>query len=207
MIEKALEISGWMSETELAFLNTIAHSITADGKVVEIGSWKGRSTVAICEALKQKPEVEFYAVDTFEGDPEIWKDGYKEELDNDSIYKEFQKNTAEYGFLKIIRTTSNEASIQFADESLDWVFLDGDHSYDAVCNDVRAWFPKLKYGGLLSGHDYTKFAVGLAIKRLFKNVSVWDSIWYIRRNQRTPENYLIPALEVAGRRLLLHQKF
>jgi predicted O-methyltransferase YrrM len=206
MIERALKISGWMSETELAFLHTIARSITSGGKVVEIGSWKGRSTVAICEALKQKAEINFYAVDTFEGDPEIWKDGHKEEIKDNAVYQEFQENTADYKFLKTIRTTSSEASQQFADESLDWVFIDADHSYDSVCKDVRLWFPKLKYGGLISGHDYTKFAVGLAIKTLFSKVSVWDSIWYVRRHQRSPRNRLFPVMEIAVRRSLLRQK-
>lgn len=59
MIERAKKISGWMSEAELLFLYTIASSIPDQGKAVEIGSWKGRSTVAICEALKQKSGINF----------------------------------------------------------------------------------------------------------------------------------------------------
>jgi predicted O-methyltransferase YrrM len=205
LLERAKNISGWMSETELAFLHTVALSIPDYGKVVEIGSWKGRSTVAICEALKQKNHINLYAVDTFAGDPEILKDGYQ--IENDEVYEEFQKNTADYPFLTTIRTTSAEASQQFEDESLDWIFIDADHSYDAVCNDVRFWFRKLKYGGILSGHDYPKVAVKRAINTLFGAVNVWDSIWYLKRDRHAPQHRLIPAIEVATRRLLLHQKF
>ena len=50
--------------------------------------------------------------------------------------------------------TSLEASKAFAPESLDFVFIDGDHSYEGCALDIKLWWPKLKPGGLLSGHDY-----------------------------------------------------
>jgi predicted O-methyltransferase YrrM len=50
--------------------------------------------------------------------------------------------------------TSEEAAKQFPDESIDFVFIDGDHSYEGCAKDIDLWYPKLKEGGLLSGHDY-----------------------------------------------------
>jgi predicted O-methyltransferase YrrM len=50
--------------------------------------------------------------------------------------------------------TSLEASKLFENGSLDFVFIDGDHSYQGCSTDIDCWFPKLKSGGLLSGHDY-----------------------------------------------------
>lgn len=47
-----------------------------------------------------------------------------------------------------------QAAAHFADESLDFVYLDANHSYLAVRADLRAWYPKVKVGGLLCGHDY-----------------------------------------------------
>lgn len=58
------------------------------------------------------------------------------------------------GRYKVHRMTSYEASKLFIDESIDFVFIDGDHSYEGCSLDIRSWFPKLKQGGLLSGHDY-----------------------------------------------------
>jgi len=58
------------------------------------------------------------------------------------------------GQYKVLRMTSEEASRQFADESLDFVFIDADHSYEGCSSDISLWYPKLKDGGLLSGHDY-----------------------------------------------------
>jgi len=51
------------------------------------------------------------------------------------------------------RVTSKVASIQF-NETLDLVFIDGDHSYVAVREDIQAWRPFLRPGGILAGHDY-----------------------------------------------------
>lgn len=208
MLEIAQKIDGWMSETELAFLYAAACSMPDNTAVAEIGSWKGRSTVAILEALKHKSGAVLYAIDTFKGDPGICVSKEKQdEVQTDTVYKEFLTNTADYGFLKIVRATSEEASHQFQNESLDWVFIDADHSYDAVCADVHAWFPKLKFGGLLAGHDYGNVAVTRAVDRMFKKFCVWDTIWYTRRNTQTPLNRTLPTAEVTIRRRLLRQVF
>ena len=52
--------------------------------------------------------------------------------------------------------TSLEAAARFADKSLDFVWIDGNHEYEAVKADIMAWLPKVKAGGVLAGHDYFK---------------------------------------------------
>jgi|GEM_PF-1778131 len=54
----------------------------------------------------------------------------------------------------ILRLVSAEAARNFQDGELDWVYIDADHSYEAVTADVEAWAPKVKSGGILAGHDY-----------------------------------------------------
>ena len=54
----------------------------------------------------------------------------------------------------IIRDYSQTASGFFPDGFFDFIYIDGNHSYEAVLGDCRAWFPKLKPGGLFAGHDY-----------------------------------------------------
>jgi len=51
---------------------------------------------------------------------------------------------------------STTASDLFEDSSLDFVYIDADHSYAAVKSDLEAWYPKLKTNGILSGHDYCR---------------------------------------------------
>jgi hypothetical protein len=54
-----------------------------------------------------------------------------------------------------IQALSSEASLQFENESCDVVFIDMEHTYEAVKNDIDLWLPKVKLGGYLAGHDYS----------------------------------------------------
>jgi hypothetical protein len=54
----------------------------------------------------------------------------------------------------MIRATSEIASDIFADESLDVVYIDANHAYDFVKQDIELWYPKVKKGGYIGGHDY-----------------------------------------------------
>ena len=54
----------------------------------------------------------------------------------------------------MLRMKSTQAAHLFADESLDFIYIDANHKYEYVCEDLEVWWPKLKSGGLMSGHDY-----------------------------------------------------
>jgi hypothetical protein len=54
----------------------------------------------------------------------------------------------------ILRTTSAEAAAHFSDNSLDFVYLDAQHHYEAVRDDIALWLPKVRHGGVIGGHDY-----------------------------------------------------
>lgn len=55
---------------------------------------------------------------------------------------------------EIWRCTSLDAAARIPDKSLDFVYIDARHDYESVKEDVRAWFPKVKPGGIIAGHDY-----------------------------------------------------
>lgn len=91
----------------------------------------------------------------------------------------------------IVRMDSGMAAACMDDASLDFVFIDGDHSYIAVSADIRVWLPKLKRGGLLCGHDYSnpdyefggevKRAVDAAAKANGWTVELGDDFtWFVR---------------------------
>lgn len=64
------------------------------------------------------------------------------------------------GRCSIYRMDSLAASQQFDDRSLDFVYIDADHSYEGCKRDILAWAPKVKSGGILAGHDYYNHVVG-----------------------------------------------
>ncbi len=194
MIERALTIDGWMEPSELEWLYDTARSMPRDARVVEVGCWKGRSTVALCEGLTDRPGAQIWAVDTFLGDESVER--AFGEFDSERILDEFRKNTAAYSSLNLLISRSVQASSSFDDGSLDWIFVDGDHAYDAVVADIVAWAPKLKPDGLLSGHDYPHGGVQEGVLRSFGTVSRGaGSIWYTRMRPRA-------ALIIAARRRL-----
>ena len=77
--------------------------------------------------------------------------------------------------IECIIKPSIEAAKDIEDKSLDLVFIDADHSYESVLQDIKAWLPKVRKGGILSGHDYDypKFwGVKKAVDELLKNVNL-----------------------------------
>lgn len=83
-------------------------------------------------------------------------------------------------FLRLIRNDSVAAAAEVADGSLDFVFIDADHTYEAVRADLRAWWPKVRIGGTLAGHDFlerttddgVQFGVVQAVTEFAKQVGL-----------------------------------
>jgi hypothetical protein len=78
--------------------------------------------------------------------------------------------------VKLIKMKSSDASFLYPDEYFDWIYIDADHSYSAVLEDIKKWFPKLKKNGIISGHDfdpiitdkhYSKYGVERAVNEFF----------------------------------------
>jgi hypothetical protein len=76
---------------------------------------------------------------------------------NEDTYFLAVSKLEKYEASNIIRADSEHASKTFDDESLDFVFLDGDHTYEGVKLDLRCWYNKVKKGGIFSGHDYMDY--------------------------------------------------
>ncbi|HRZ15754.1 MAG TPA: class I SAM-dependent methyltransferase [Candidatus Omnitrophota bacterium] len=65
--------------------------------------------------------------------------------------------------IQIWRMVSEHAVKSFADESVDFVYIDGDHSYHSTLQDIDIWFPKVKKGGIIGGHDFAIPTVQAAV--------------------------------------------
>ena len=95
------------------------------------------------------------------------------------------------GVDRIIRKKSVDASKDFKNNSLDFVFIDAGHTYTEVKEDIEAWFPKVRNGGIVSGHDYVKytnFGVIEAVDEFVKDkydLQLTDEEWWEGYNFRS----------------------
>lgn len=136
--------------------------------IVEVGSWKGYSTAILAEEMSNC-NGQVFAIDHWKGTPGVWN---WEVTKNEDIYLIFRRNMILLGFWdKIVYPLvmdSYLASKIFADEILDFIFLDGDHRYTFFKKDILSWLPKLKEGGILCGHDcegyYSDYPEGIQKK-------------------------------------------
>jgi predicted O-methyltransferase YrrM len=144
---------------------------------VEVGTWKGRSTVFMADRIRESgKDIKLYAIDIF--GPYV-SEGKQE--DSSDIYQEFLENIEPYkNFVTPIRGDSRSVHSQFADKSIDFIFIDGGHDYEVVKEDIRLWYPKLKDGGIIGGHDYCLAGIERAVKEYFgKLFNVRGITWLV----------------------------
>lgn len=138
---------------------------------VEVGVFAGE----LSKRLLSREDIHLSLVDswTTHGDGEYANsDDFHAKLtqeQQDGFY-ELTKKVVEFAGKRamIFREDSVEASERFTNGNTDFVFIDADHSYEGCKKDLEAWWPKVKRGGLFSGHDYentdyTKFGVKKAV--------------------------------------------
>jgi cephalosporin hydroxylase len=153
------EIPGWFNEEWL--YDRMIDRAPGAATFVEVGCWLGKSTAYCASRIRScgKP-IAFYAVDTWQGSPS------EPDLMNavaeagGSVYQLFRANMEEAGVMETIRPVqlpSVAAATLFANATLDFVFIDADHTCAAVQSDIVAWRPKVKRGGVLAGHDWNTY--------------------------------------------------
>lgn len=171
----------WFTYPE--FYSSIVREFGDGSKFVEVGSWRGRSACYLgVEIFNSGKNINLHCIDTWNGSEE--HQGYKI-LENDGLYKEFLKNIKPISnIITPVRMGSLKAVHLYENESLDFVFLDASHKYEEIKADIEAWFPKVKNGGIFSGHDYPSWTqVVRAVDEFFqgKKFSVSENCWIYRK--------------------------
>ena len=137
------KIPTYTTSKELFKLHDLARCLRNNSVALEVGSYIGASSLMIAKGLNRTSRL--ICVDT-------WQNDAMTEGNWDS-FKVFHSNTASVSMrIETMRMTSAEAGGVF-DGQLDFLFLDGDHSYEGVKLDFDIWFPKLKSGGIIAMHD------------------------------------------------------
>jgi predicted O-methyltransferase YrrM len=148
------DISGFMSHKNTVMLDLVLDQFPAAGTWVELGSWTGRSAAyCVVELINRNKLGPFYCVDTWKGEAAIAYDpATVQDLEN--IFKLNLTPVIEH--ITMLSMKSWDAADHFSDESVDFCYVDAGHSYEAVSNDLTAWWPKMRPGSLFAGDDYTK---------------------------------------------------
>jgi hypothetical protein len=129
------------------------HNLT--GKGVEVGTFKGDFAKTILSSWGGT----LYMIDPWRGLGSEYDDtsNMVKEEHADSYYNTMNSIKGFEHRAFMLRGLSSELIDLFQDESLDFVYIDGNHAYDFVVEDINLWYPKVKKGGLVMGHDYILF--------------------------------------------------
>lgn len=115
---------------------------------VEIGVEKGLYSEVLC---RSNPNIELDSIDAWTA----YK-GYRDHVSQEKIdgfYEKTKERLGKYN-CKVIKAFSMDAVKEYDDESLDFVYIDGNHSYKYVLEDLTEWEKKVRIGGIVAGHDY-----------------------------------------------------
>lgn len=137
---------------------------------VEVGSWLGKSAALMASLIQASGKgIEFCCIDPWQdGGPDLRGTTYFQSLKVDDVYSIFLGNVKPFaGLVKPMRGFSTDVAKDFGDETIDYIMLDGDHSYQAVRADIDAWLPKMKPGSVMAGDDYLWPGVKQAVDEKF----------------------------------------
>ena len=159
-------IPGWFNYSET--YDVIVDRIEPNGKIIEIGSFLGRSTHYLATSLfnANKYDVQVYCIDTFEGSSE--HANIKLPKDFSRMFRDNLRFFIGRDMVLPIQGRSDDPKIleRFEEASVDFILVDGAHEYDAVLDDIENWWPKLKPDGVMFGDDFKLKSVEEAIRNM-----------------------------------------
>ncbi|GEM_PF-343203 len=139
----------------------ILENVTKGGVCVEIGVWRGKFSKQILDIVNP---LHLALIDPWQhfgdADQSDAFSGRTKEIQFEEIYQDVCKDFADQitnGQVSIMRELSNTAIAQFEDGTIDFAYVDGDHSYDGVRADLENLFPKLRHDGIIAFDDYHRF--------------------------------------------------
>ena len=180
------EIPGWAAFAQLYV--DVVKIAKPHSHFVEIGSWAGRSAALMAvEIYNSGKDIKFDCVDPWlDGGVDLRDTEHRKLLGDVPLLEQFKANMRDVIHLvNPIQGYSVEVAKRYDDKMLDFVLIDGDHTYEAVRDDIKAWLPKMKNGRIIAGDDYGWPGVKQAVDEAFgKHVKVFG---------KGHKNYLLGA--------------
>jgi predicted O-methyltransferase YrrM len=166
------------SFAERGYLFQLASDLPANAQVVEVGSWMGASTCFIAGGLIGDG-AKIFAVDNFQGlstcgEDAAWYNRHFKQLGANSTLEIFRANFAALGFASrgepvVSDSLAAAQTLSVKRGTIDFIFIDGDHSYAACKADIEAWAPFVKRGGVIAFHDFGSRADGVT-RAIFEEI-------------------------------------
>ena len=182
-VQKQIEYTATSSPSGEGLIEPI-NSLKGELVGVEVGVCLAHTTEAYAKGIKNLKKL--YAVDNYptfvDWDGSDWNEDRQ-----DLMKKAAQDKMLAYKDKVEIQHISSEEFVKtIEDESLDFVFIDGDHSFEAALKDFQNYYPKVKTGGIFGGHDIQLDSVRNALSYFLKEkssevIGVSNSAWYLRK--------------------------
>ena len=169
-INKDLQGKAWVGHTPFAYWLV---ATLKPKTLVELGTHGGGSYFSFCQSvIDNKLDTKTYAIDTWMGEKQA---GFYSE----SLFKKVMDFNIEHfdNFSTLMKMTFDEALNEFDDNSVDLLHIDGFHSYEAVSNDYRSWYPKLSKEAIVLFHDTHEIKPGFGVHQF------WDELKKEHREQ------------------------
>jgi len=145
------KVEGWLTDAQGEFLYNAAKNCQGRGVIVEIGSWKGKSTIWLAKGSKAGSNVKIYAID-----PHTGSSGHKKKRGEVWTFEEFKQNIKRANVEDIVVPvvkTSEDAERDWDGKPIELLWIDGEHEYEMVKLDFDLWSPYLVEGGTIAFHD------------------------------------------------------
>lgn len=164
-IQQIRNIQVKLGHGERNFIKLVKENQSPGMVVVEVGCFNGSTTINYIDIVK-KNKGHVYVIDCFEGtpvpehmknNPDILNDGTMACAYDPSTYDNFVENFSRYKDMMTIIKGYSQDCIPNLPENCDIIYLDADHTYSAIKRDIELSIPKVKSGGILSGHDCEHF--------------------------------------------------
>lgn len=170
------DIQGWFNHMET--YDYLISQCPEGGTIVELGAWLGKSSSYLVDNATNRNVI---IIDSWKGSPNELGTTHKLATQVD-IYDVFKSNMGERSY-QSIRGLSKDVVDSFQDESLDVVFIDLTHTYEEVKQDIILWLPKVKKGGILSGHDYEIGWAGVmkAVDEMVPGRTIMENCWIYQK--------------------------
>lgn len=199
----AAGIEGWLSEAQGRALHDAAARASGRGAIVEIGSWKGRSTTWLAHGAMERG-LRVMAIDPHANS--------REDV-SARTFEAFEANLIRAGVQEAVQPlvlTSAEA-VHIVDGPVEVLFVDGDHSVEGARRDAELWLPRVMHGGTVLFHDVASSGYS-GPRRVFQQAICRSSGYHrVRRvgsmgiAERTPRRSLVQALRSWTFDLLLYR--